>query len=337
MKRSVKRVLLFAAVLISIAGSGWGFLVHRTVHQLAVYQLPKGMQLFFYENLDTIVRYSVRPDERRNSDPTEATKHFIDFEAYGDSAAWKMPVGWDEAVRLYKRDSLLKYGYVPYWIMTMQQKLTNAFRQQNKDSILFYATDLGHYIGDAHVPLHTSINYDGQLTNQRGLHALWESVAPEQTMEVFNLAARKKARYLKNPEQEIWQSLQRTHQLLPSVFETEKELTKEFTPATKYRIEQRNGREYKYYTKEFGLAYGRRLQGSINDQLQRSADMIAAFWYTAWVDGGKPDLRGLMAQEASSTAKKSLKKEVKAYRRNELLQKNLLIAKRTAVADPASR
>jgi hypothetical protein len=283
------------------------------------------------------VRHSVRPDERRSSDPTEATKHFIDFEAYGDSAAWKMPVAWDEAVRLYNRDSLLKYGYVPYWIMAMKDKLTNAFRQQNKDSILFYAIDLGHYIGDAHVPLHTSINYDGQLTGQRGLHALWESVGPEQTFEVLNLAARKKARYLKNPAHDVWLSLQRTHQLLPSVFETEKELTKEFTTATKYRIEQRNGREYRYYTKEFGLAYGRRLQGSINDQLLRSANMIADFWYTAWIDGGKPDLRNLLSQEFSSTAKKTLKGEVKAYRRNELLQKNLLISKRTAVVDPASR
>jgi hypothetical protein len=65
--------------------------------------------------------------------------------------------------------------------------------------------------------------------------------------------------------------------------------------------------------------------------------MIADFWYTAWVDGGKPDLRDLLSQEFSSTAKKTLKGEVKAYRRNELLQKNLLISKRTAVVDPASR
>ncbi len=325
------------AIVVLVAGSGWGFLVHRTVHQLAVYQLPNGMQPFFYQNLDSIVRHSVRPDERRSKDSTEATKHFIDFEAYGDSAAWQMPVGWEEAVQRYHRDSLLKYGYVPYWIMAMKEKLTNAFRQQNRDSILFHAIDLGHYIGDAHVPLHTSINYDGQLTGQRGLHALWESMGPEQTIEIFNLTGQKKARYLKNPAHHLWLSLRRTHQLLPSVFETEKELTREFTPATKYRTEQRNGREYRYYTKEFALAYGRRLQGSVNDQLLRSANMTADFWYTSWVDAGKPDLGTLLLPELSSTVKKSMKNEVKAYRRNELLQKNLLLSKRTTVTDPASR
>jgi hypothetical protein len=34
---------------------------------------------------------------------------------------------------------------------------------------------LSHYVSDGHVPLHAVVNYDGQLTNQHGLHARWES------------------------------------------------------------------------------------------------------------------------------------------------------------------
>ena len=78
-------ILFFSAL------SSWGFLVHRTVNQIAVYRLPDDLQKFFHQNMAYIVRNSVRPDERRNADSTEATKHFIDFEAFGDSAAWKMP------------------------------------------------------------------------------------------------------------------------------------------------------------------------------------------------------------------------------------------------------
>ena len=37
--------------------------------------------------------------------------------------------------------------------------------------VLFLATDLGHYIANAHVPLHTTLNYNGQLSNQSGFHA----------------------------------------------------------------------------------------------------------------------------------------------------------------------
>jgi len=337
MKRFTRNALSLVVLLVMVAAGAWGFLVHRTVNQLAIYQLPKKMQPFFYENLDYIVRNATRPDERRNSDPTEASKHFIDLEAYGDSAAWKMPMQWDEAIRRYSKDSLLKYGYVPYWVMEMKSRLTNALRNGKKDSILFYATELGHYIADANVPLHTSVNYDGQLTGQKGLHALWESVVPELSLDQYKLAGNKKAKYLRHPEEEIWNAVRHANSLLPDVFGVEKELSQQFTNATKYRIEQRNGREVKYYTKDFAQAYGQRLQSSINDQLLRSANLIADFWYTTWVDAGKPDLRNLLPQKFNGEEKKNMKKADKLYRKNELLKSNLLLSKKDAVSDPANR
>ena len=201
------KLFLSALVGLLILCSSWGFLMHRTITQVSVYQLPAEMQPFFHQNLDYLVRNSVRPDQRRNADPTEETKHFIDFEAYGKDAATKMPTKWNAAVRKYPKDTLLKYGRVPFWVVTMQEKLTNAFRSGNRDSILFYATDLAHYIEDAHVPLHTTINYDGQLTDQKGLHSLWESMIPELTLDEFNLRADKKASYIKSPEREIWKTV----------------------------------------------------------------------------------------------------------------------------------
>lgn len=328
---------MLALLLILTICSSWGFLIHRTTNQLAIYQLPQKMQPFFYKHLADVVQHSVRPDERRNSDPQEASRHFIDFEAYGDSAAWKMPHNWTTAVQQYTEDTLLKYGYVPYWIMEMKVRLTNAFRLRNADSILFYATDLGHYVADAQVPLHTSTNYDGQLTGQKGLHALWESVVPELTLEQFHLAGNKKASYLKNPEAAIWKAVQHAHTLLPLVFNTEKELTAGFTPATKYRTEQRNGREVKSYSKEFAKAYGQRLQESINDQLLRSANLIADFWYSAWVDGGSPDLRELLPEKPTRLDKKQLKAANKAYRQNVLLSTKQLLSRKDPVNDPAYR
>ncbi len=94
-----KLALSIVALLVIAVFGNWGFLVHRTVHQLAIYQLPKNLNTFFFQNMEYIVKQSVRPDERRNTDSTEAPKHFIDFEAYGDSAAWKMPTTWTEAVK----------------------------------------------------------------------------------------------------------------------------------------------------------------------------------------------------------------------------------------------
>lgn len=327
MKVSKSRMLLCIALSILILCSSWGFLMHRTVTQLSVYQLPKQMRPFFYQNMDYFVRNSVRPDQRRSNDSTEDTKHFIDFEVYGD-AADKMPMDWNDAVRKYTKDSLLKYGYVPYWIMVMQERLTNAFRKEMKDSILFYATDLAHYIQDAHVPLHTTMNYDGQLTNQKGLHSLWESVVPELTLNNFDLKADKKANYLKHPEKAIWKALRNAFSMVPRVLEAEQEASIGFTDSTKYRYQLRNGRNVRYYTKEFALAYSKKLGASINKQAIYSANLVADFWYTAWVNAGKPDLNKLMTKKWEAVDDEKFKNERKAYRNNELLKKGWLLSKK---------
>ncbi|MDB5192303.1 MAG: hypothetical protein JWQ96_1866, partial [Segetibacter sp.] len=104
MKFIYKASLSLILSVILITGSGWGFLVHRTVHQLAVYELPGKMQRFFYRNMENVVNNAPRPDTRRNADSTEASKHFIDLEPFGDSAAWKMPLTWNEAVVKFSKD-----------------------------------------------------------------------------------------------------------------------------------------------------------------------------------------------------------------------------------------
>jgi hypothetical protein len=210
----------------------------------------------------------------------------------------------------------------------MKNKLTEAFRSGNRDSILFYSTDLAHYIGDANVPLHTSLNYDGQLTNQKGLHSLWESLVPELEIEQYNLHSSHKAKYLSNPEEAIWECIRRSHTLLPDVFGKEKEASLGFTDSTKFKVEVRRGREVKSYRPAFAKAYSKLLGKTINEQLLNSANMIADFWYTAWIDAGKPDLSSLRSFEKSD--KKALKAEKKAWRRNELVEKKLLLAKKLA-------
>ncbi len=324
MKKNLPAVLL---LIVIIGCSGWGFLVHRTVHQLAVYQLPKQVQGFFHLNMDYLVKHSVRPDLRRNEDKAEDTKHFIDFEIYEDSAAWKMPMDWNLAVKKYTKDTLLKYGYVPYHVITMKNKLTEAFRSKNKDSILFYAADIGHYIGDAHVPLHTTLNYDGQLTNQKGLHSLWESMIPEIELNQFNLYSKHRAKYLSKPDEAIWNVVRASHVLLKDVLKMETEASKNFTNATKYRVQMRNGRESRSYTSEFAKVYSKLLGNTVNQQLLKTSNLIADFWFTSWVDAGKPDLKNLLNKSDRKEESAKLKTEYKSYKANDLLKNKLLISR----------
>lgn len=318
---------LAGLMFVLLAGlSSWGFLVHRTIHQLAIYQLPAEMSGFFHSNMSKLVYDAPRADTRRNADSMEAPKHFMDLEPYKTKTALQLPTSLDKAIQHYGWDTLKKYGYVPYQIIVIKDRLTNAFRNQNKDSILFYAADLGHYIGDANVPLHTTINYDGQLTNQVGLHSLWESMIPELEMETYNLFSGHKARYLRNPMREVQKAMQHAHNLLPDMLEKEKNITLSFTDSTKYRYQMRNGKQSRSYTSTFAKAYASQLKPTINQQLLSSASMIADFWYTAWVDAGKPDLSNLFQASAEKQARFAT--ELEAYKSNRLITDNLLEAKK---------
>lgn len=315
---------VFILLILTLTCSSWGFLMHKTINQLAVYKLPKAMQPFFYKHIDSLVYNSVRPDVRRNKDSTEGPKHFIDLEKFGEEAAYAMPLRWEDAVIKYSKDSLLIYGYVPYHIIAMKDKLTTAFKSGNADTILFYAADIAHYISDAHVPLHTTINYDGQLTNQTGLHSLWESMIPEIEVGSYNLYSRHKAVYLTRPEVSIWEAVRGANALLPDMLAKESEVTKSFTPETKYRLQTRRGKEVKTYSSEFAKAYSASLGNTINTQANSSANLTADFWYTAWVDAGKPGLN----QRFTKAEKKAFKAERRIYKSNRLLNNNLLQAKK---------
>ncbi len=108
------------------------------------------------------------------------------------------------------------------------------------------------------------------------------------------------------------------------------EASKGFVDSTKFRVQVRRGRESKSLTSAFAKEYNKLLGKTINDQLLNSANMIADFWYTAWVDAGKPDLSKLLSQPFDKKDKDAFKSESKAWRKNELIEKKLLIAKKQA-------
>jgi hypothetical protein len=325
----ISKKMAFSALLLAlvIGLSSWGFLVHRTVNQLAIYSLPAPLQSYFHNEMAYLVENAPRPDIRRNTDKTEDTKHFIDLEMFGPKAVYDMPLDWESAVKKYGVDSLKKYGWGPYNAMMQMEHLTQAFKSKNKDSILFYAADLGHYIGDLHVPLHTTTNYDGQLTGQKGLHGLWESYIPELNLNDYDLYSKHTAVYLKNPAEALWKDIRKANALLPEMFAKETKLTAKFTPETKYKTMVRYGKETKTYTKEFAEAYAIELGPTINGQLIASANLLSDFWYTAWVNAGKPDLG------SSRSISNELEVELKSYQSNQLIKNGLLLSKKVKSQD----
>jgi hypothetical protein len=293
----------------------WGFYGHRLLNRLAVYTLPPEMLPFFKANIDYLTNNATRPDSRRTVVPTEAPRHFLDVDAYGDSALTShgrgLPRAYADAVALVGgEDSLLHHGIVPWQVARMKGQLTAAFRDRDTDRILHLSADLGHYVADACVPLHTTRNYNGQFTNQRGIHALWESRLPELNGMNYDLLTGQ-APYLDNPTEAAWLAVERAHAALDSVFTMERQLTAELTEDRKYGYEQRGRQTIRTYSREFSQAYHQRLNGQVERQLRYAARLIGAFWYTCWVDAGQPDLTE-MEQQPSEAEQAAIELERKA-------------------------
>jgi hypothetical protein len=169
--------------------NAWGFYGHKRINRMACFTLPPEMFPFFKRHIDFISDHAVDPDRRRYAVEGEAQRHYIDIDHYrhhGHDPFEHVPRRWKDAVAKLSEDTLQAYGIVPWHIEVMYFRLVQAFQRGDVDRILRNATELGHYIGDAHVPLHTTENYNGQLTNQHGIHAFWESRIPELSAESYD-------------------------------------------------------------------------------------------------------------------------------------------------------
>jgi hypothetical protein len=176
---SLRCFLVISLLLCSQSSFSWGFFGHRQINYYAVFLLPPEMMTLYKPNIDFIVEHAVDPDKRRYAIKPEAPRHYIDIDKYGKYPYDSLPRNWKLAIQAFGEDTLNTHGIVPWWIETMLFRLTEAFKAKDQLRILKLSTEIGHYIADAHVPLHASSNHNGQLTNQQGIHGFWESRLPE--------------------------------------------------------------------------------------------------------------------------------------------------------------
>lgn len=270
----------------------WGFFAHQHINRLAIFTLPPEMIFFYKTHLRYIVENSVAPDQRRYAVKYEAPRHFIDLDAYGDSAILKLPYFWKDAVEKFTEDSLLKHGIVPWHIQLMKFQLTKAFEERDVPKILKISAEIGHYIADANVPLHTTSNYNGQKTNQVGIHGFWESRLPELFANDYDFFVGT-AQYERFIAKRTWTAVKNANACLDSVLKFEQKLTVATKTSKKYSIEERNGQNIKVYAKDYSKKYHDALNQQVERQMKSSIKMIGDFWFTAWIDAGQPTLSGL--------------------------------------------
>jgi len=71
--------------------------------------------------------------------------------------------------------ALEKFGTLPWAIRDQVKRLETIFRECDFDGLPEAIGDLSHYVADLHQPLHTTRNYNGQLTGNLGVHGMFET------------------------------------------------------------------------------------------------------------------------------------------------------------------
>lgn len=314
----IKTLLICLLIPLGILMSSWGFFAHQRINRYAVFTLPKDLIGFYKDNINYITEHAVDPDKRRYADSLEAPRHYLDADHYGKEPFKLIPRKWDDAVKKLSEDTLNAYGIVPWQIQRTYFKLMNAFKNRDSILILKYSDDLGHYVADAHVPLHTSENYNGQMTNQVGIHGFWESRLPELFANDYDYFVGK-AQYIENPLNKAWDMVENTFTMLDSTLTIEKKLSREFPEDRKYTYNERNGKVIREYSIEFSKAYHDALNGMVERQMRSSIIDVGSFWYSAWVDAGQPDMHHLIKKDLTDQEKKELAKEDQLFKNGKAL------------------
>jgi len=168
--------ILLLAISVLVAGEAWswGSTGHRFINQNAAQHLPSALSQLAAQQA-YLTNHASDADARRTSDPMdpEKPKHFIDLESFADFH--NLPSDFSVIVSQYGWTALQNYGVLPWTVAATTESLTVQFRRADWTKAYQSAADLGHYVGDAYQPLHCTVNYDGQLTGNGGIHSRYET------------------------------------------------------------------------------------------------------------------------------------------------------------------
>ena len=183
-----------------------------------------------------------------------------------------------------------EYGILPFHLVRLYNRLEKAFFDRKMEQVIRLSTELGHYVSDAHVPLHTTENYNGQLTNQVGIHGFWESRIPELFAESEYDFFVGQAKYIPDVRKFVWEIIRQSHSHVDSVLLVEKRLRETYPDNKQFCFEDRLDQTIRTQCPEFAKAYSLALDGMVENRMRAAILNLGSLWFTAWVNAGQPNL-----------------------------------------------
>jgi hypothetical protein len=262
-------LLILALLFLSVPGLAWGERAHEMVNAAAVETLPEPLRSYFRTRKVFLVEHAIDPDRLARQDTQERPHHFTEVDAY-DS----FPFISFQRRFLVERMSpppALNHGDSIWQIevYTLQMaKMLRRRRWQEADGAAVFAA---HFAADLTQPLHTVINYDGQLSGQTGIHARFEVGLVNALADGWVLHP-SPVDYCSDLRARIFQELIQSYSYRFVIFASD-------------RIAVR-GRNYSDV--EYSLTFNQLAGPLAKKRLEAAASFVGSLWYTAWVRAGKP-------------------------------------------------
>jgi hypothetical protein len=253
----------------------WGEEGHALIAKKAVDLLPAEMAEFkLWQKY--IEEHSADPDKRKKDDKSEEPRHYIDIDFYQEFRMGEMIYDFNALAGRYGDSIVNKMGLLPWATEETYNNLVFSFKDKNRDRMLIYVTDLVHYVADGHQPMHTVLNYDGQLTSQKGLHARYEiQMINRYLQELENSFYYQEPNYVSDPRNFIFDYITTANLLSDPLYS-----------ADNIAFGQAGTRDSDEYYKILWF----RTQYLTKLMMNNAAHATASMIYSAWLDAGKPGL-----------------------------------------------
>jgi hypothetical protein len=273
--------LVLFVLLRPVPAEAWGFEAHKFIAEQMIALLPPELRPLFESRKAFVIERSVDPDLWRTVGwDVESPNHFVDLDFFGAYPFNELPREYDRAVEKFGRAVIHEQGTLPWRTQEFYGLLRREFEEMNRpnagyahDNILLFAAVLAHYVGDGHVPLHAVVNYDGQLTNQRGLHSRWESELFDRTRASLRIAPAP-PKPVSDPRTFMFDVLLASNRLAGGVLEADAKASA--------------GREF--YDDGYFSVFAKEQLGVLQQRINDSITAVASVIVGAWEQAGRPKI-----------------------------------------------
>jgi hypothetical protein len=275
----LRLVALAAACLLLLPPSAeaWGWEAHRFIMDRAIALLPTELRPLFERYRATVVERSIDPDTWRTAGFGEEAPHHqlnLDWGGYGTYPFAELPRDYAAAVAKFGRTTVEEHGTLPWRVEEYHGNLRRAFEVYRSPTplerfhLLLFSAALAHYVSDAHVPFHATVNYDGEETGQDGIHSRFETALFERYRAELKLSPQPLPA-VTNPRDFIFDRLLEGNALVPVVLEHDRTA-----------IGRRDVYDEMYFT-AFLAATRPVLERRLSLAIAATAAMIAGAWEAA--------------------------------------------------------